>query len=132
MPIYISNEKRNDIIFHKQNGKNNHTIAEFMRVCVRTVERVWADFKINGKSESKVHNCGRKSVITFEQKDKIVQQINNTPDITLSELIEKLGLKITEAGLSKYLKKMDFTYKKRRLIQRNKIEKMCKKDGNNG
>ena len=115
MPKYISNEKRKDIIFHKQSGKENAIIAEFMRVCVRSVERVWADFQRAGKSEAKVKNCGRKSSITPSQKAKIIEKIKKTPDVTLNELIEKFDLKITEGGLSKYLKKLDFSHKKNNL-----------------
>ena len=132
MPKYISNEKRKDIIFHKENGKGNKVIAEFMCVCVRTVERVWKDFKAQGKVEANVHNCGRKSVITSEQNGKILEEIKNTPDITLNELIEKHDLKITEGGLSNYLKALGLTYKKRALIQQSKTEKTCKKNANNG
>ena len=131
LPKYISNEKRADIIFHKQSGKENQVIAEFMRVCVRSVERVWADFERHGKSETKVHNCGRKSVITPNQKVKIIAEIKERPDITLNELIEKFSLKITEGGLSKYLKKLGFSFKKRRLILMRKTEKMSNKNAKN-
>ena len=132
MPAYITNEKRADIIFHKKNGKESKTVAEFMCVCVRSVERVWKDFQTEGKVEANVHNCGRKSVITSEQNVKILEEIKNTPDITLNELIEKYDLKITEGGLSKYLKALGLTYKKKVLIQRNKTELMYKKNASNG
>ena len=132
MPAYITNEKRADIIFHKKNGKESKIVAEFMCVCVRSVERVWKDFQTEGKVEANVHNCGRKSVITSEQNAKILEEIKNTPDITLNELIEKYDLKITEGGLSKYLKALGLTYKKKVLIQRNKTEPMYKKNASNG
>jgi transposase len=131
MPKYISNEKRNDIIFHKQNGKENPVIAEFMRVCVRTVERIWLDFQTTGKSETKVQNCGRKSVITAKQQGKIIAQIKEIPDITLLELIEKFTLPITEGGLSKYLKKLGYSFKKRQLILQRKTVRMSRKNVKN-
>lgn len=122
MPKYITNEKRADIIFHKQDGKGNETIAEFLRVSVRTVYRVWRDYKIQGKIEANIHNCGRKSVISDKQKEEILEEIKKTPDITLNELIEKYDLKITESGLSKYLKALGLSYKKRVPIQLSKTE----------
>lgn len=128
MPKYISNEKRADIIFHKKNGKNNKEIAGFMRVCTRTVGRIWKDYQSIGKTEANIHKCGRKSSITDEQKEEILKEIENVPDITLNELIEKFELKITGGGLSKYLKKQGLTYKKRQHIQPNKTEKMFKKN----
>ena len=127
MPKYISNEKRADIIFHKKSGKNNKEIAAYMRVCTRTIGRIWKDYQSLGKTEANVCNCGRKSSITEEQKDHIIKEIENVPDVTLNELIKKFELKITEGGLSKYLKKQGFTYKKRQHIQLNKTEKMFKK-----
>ena len=132
MPKYITNEKRADIIFHKENGKDSKTIAEFMQVCIRTVDRVWRDYKTQGKVQANVNNCGRKSVITSEQNEKILEEIKNTPDITLNELIEKFDLKITEGGLSKYLKVLGLTFKKKVLIQQNKSEQTYKKNANNG
>jgi transposase len=131
MPKYISTEKRADIIFHKQSGKSNKLIAEFMRVCIRSVERVWADYEACGKSEANVQNCGRKSVITPEQKVKIISTIEEQPDITLNELIERFELAITEGGLSKYLKKLDYSFKKRQLIQQHKTGMMFKKNAKN-
>jgi len=38
--------------------------------------------------------------------------IKEKPDITLNELIESLGLSVTESGLSKHMKKLKLTYKK--------------------
>ena len=124
MPRYISVEKRKDIIFHKQNRKSSKEIAEFMRVTIRKVDQIWAEYRKTGKCELKIKNCGRKSVITSEQKEKIINQINSTPDITLNELIDMYGLNITEGGMSKYLKAMGYTFKKRQLILQNKTEKM--------
>ena len=132
VPKYTANEKRMDIIFHKQNGKNNKEIAEFMRVCVRTVSRVWKDYQTQGKIGASVHNCGRKSAITAHQHKQIFEEIEKTPDITLNELIEKFNLTITEGGLSKYLKKNGMTYKKRVLIQPNRTEQMCRRNEENG
>lgn len=102
-----------------------------MRVCVRSVERVWADFESHGKSETKVHNSGRKAMITPEQKEKIIAKIEEQPDVTLNELIEKFDLKITEGGLSKYLKKLDYSFKKRQLIRQRKTGKTSKRNAKN-
>jgi transposase len=131
MPKYISDEKREDIIFHKKAGKSSETIADFARVTVRAVDKIWALF-VNGKDYSnKVHNCGRKSVISVEQEAKIIAKIKKTPDITLLELIEKFSLPITESGLSKYLIKRGYSFKKRLLFQQNKNAQMSKKNAQN-
>jgi transposase len=47
---------------------------------------------------------------------KIVEEINKNSDINLVELINIFDLGISEQALSKKLKKLGFTFKKRRFI----------------
>jgi transposase len=69
-------------------------------------------------------NSGRKAKLSSEDTLKIIAKIEGKPDITLLELIDEFSLDISESGLSKVLKKLDFTFKKRLFIQKNKSEKM--------
>lgn len=128
MPKFISDEKRRDILYHKNNGESNKDIAKWLLIGVRSVERVLKMQKETGTIENKIGNCGRKSVISEEQEIKIIYEIKKTPDITLLELIEKLNLQITEGGLSNYLKKRGYSFKKRQHIQQNKTDPMFKKN----
>ena len=131
MPKYVSDEKRADIIQNSLDGANNKDIAKFARVTVRTVERILKEYRETGTSTVKVANCGRKSVISEEYKMKIIEKIEEQPDITLLEIIRELDLNITESGLSKWLKKQGFTYKKKQLIQQSKTAQMYKKNAKN-
>jgi transposase len=132
MPKVISKEKREDIISNKIEGKESSVIAEFLRVTTRAVDKIWKQFRESGNVETKIHNCGRKSVISAEQEVNIAKEIKETPDVTLLELIEKFSLQITESGLSKWLKKRGYSFKKRQLIQRSKTVLMSKKSEKNG
>jgi transposase len=113
LPKITSKEKREDIIYHSERGESNKTIAKWARVCLRTVERILERFKKTGSTDSKIHNCGRKSKISKSAEQKIIGQIEETPDITLNELIEKFDLPLTESGLSVRLKNLGYTFKKR-------------------
>jgi transposase len=75
LPKYVSKEKREDIIFHSKNGESNAVIAKFLRISVRTVERILKAFSEETAFDIKVHNCGRKSVINPEIEAKIIAKI---------------------------------------------------------
>jgi transposase len=52
--------------------------------------------------------------------DKIAKKMEQTPDITLKELIAEFNLQISQASLSKRLIKLGYTFKKRAFIQKNR------------
>lgn len=55
----------------------------------------------------------------------LCQWISEQPDITRAEMrerLEALGVKIQESGLSKWLKRLGFTYKKKHYMRMNEIE----------
>lgn len=119
----ISKEKRELIIKHKQNKKKEAEIAEWLGVSVRSVRRIWKLFTTIGDISSKMSNSGRNPKIPSETVLKIIAKIEEQPDITLLEMIDEFSLDITESGLSKMLKKLDFTFKKRLFIQKSKNAK---------
>jgi transposase len=131
LPKVISEEKRNDIIFHKKNGKESREIAEFLRVTTRSVDKIWRLYQNSGSVENKVRNCGRKSVVSEEMGAKIIEKITHT-DLTLLEIIDEFKLPMSVGGLSKWLKKRGLTYKKRLSAQRGRNSTMSRKSGENG
>ena len=120
----ISKEKRELIIRHKQGKKKEADIAEWLDVSVRSVRRIWKLYRTIGDISSNTGNAGRKSKLSSESTLKIIAKIEEQPDITLLELIDEFSLDISESGLSRILKKLDFTFKKRLFIQKNKNEMM--------
>jgi transposase len=131
MPKPISNEVREKIIQHKKNGEKEIDIARWLLITKSSVGRIWGEYKRNENYLLKYENCGRKSVISSELECKILNKIKEIPDITLLEIIENLELKITESGLSKWLKKRGYSFKKKTLIPKNKIVKKSKKNAKN-
>jgi transposase len=123
MPKPLSSEKRADIIKHHINGENSKDIAKWEFISVRTVERVVARYKATGNYDAFLHNCGRKPLISEEKMKAVVERVKLEPDITLAELINVFNLPFSTSALCKRLRKLGFTFKKKRFIQRLKPAK---------
>ena len=119
----ITNEEREKIIKHKQNGETIENIAKWLFVSISSVYKILALHKKTGSVSPKPYT-GNNRKITKEQDEIIEETIQETPDITLLELIDKIDLNVSESGLSKHLKKMGLTFKKRHSILMDRKEKM--------
>lgn len=113
MPKFITIENRKTIVENKKKNKTSREIADFLNISTGAVDVIWGKYKNTGDITPKINNCGRKSVITLEQKRQIEKTIKETPDSTLQEIIDKLDLNITVSGLSYWLKKEGYSYKKK-------------------
>ncbi len=113
----LSKEIREKIIEHKQNGVTEKTIAEWLIISDRSVSRICSRFRKTGKIDPLPRNCGRKSAVSEEKMKEVIAEIEKHPDVTLGELREKFELNLSLPALSKKLKKLGFTYKKRLYIQ---------------
>jgi len=112
---------RENIVLAMQRKEKRSTIAMWLNVSISTIDKVWHKFKETG-TYLPIPYTGRKSTLTIKQEEDIRIKIAQTPDITIIELIAELNLDITESGLSRHLKKMDLTFKKRLSMQTAKNE----------
>jgi len=118
-----SNEIREKIIQHKQNGATEKNISIWLIISQSTVTKVWALFRKTGSFLPKPRTQGRKPKISSEKMAEIEAKFEEQPDITLNEIIEEFNLKMTEGALSKCLKKADLTFKKRLSIRKNRSDR---------
>ena len=81
------------------------------------MSRICSRFRKTGKIDPLPRNCGRKSAVSEEKMKEVIAEIEKHPDVTLGELREKFELNLSLPALSKKLKKLGFTYKKRLYIQ---------------
>jgi len=121
------NKTRENIILAKQRNEKRETIAFWMNVSVSTVDKVWRRFVDTG-SYMPTPYTGRKSSTDALMDEKICAVINENPDITLEELINKLSLPLTISGLCRKLDRMGFSFKKRQLIRQNKTAPTSKRN----
>ena len=125
MPLPLSEEIREKIIYHKENGAKNKEIVKWLRVSKRSVERIWRLYKEENTIEPKPHKKGRKPAFCSNKLEEIASKIAEQPDITLEELIEYFELNISISALSRKLKKLDLTFKKRHFSQKSNCALMC-------
>jgi len=119
MPMPLSKEMRELIIYHKKTGAKNTEISKWLQITTKSVQRIWKLYKEKNTIAPKPHNKGRKSAFCEKKMEKIRTKIAEQPDITLDELVEEFNLNISISALSRKLTKLDLTFKKRRYFQRN-------------
>jgi transposase len=128
----ISSEKRADIIRHMEAGEKQADIAKWLFVCVQTVSRVWQRFLTRGSYEPDSRNSGRKALVSDETMGRVEARVKEVPDITLLELIEEFELPISQMALSKRIRKLGYTYKKKRSIRVAAGGKTSSRQGRHG
>lgn len=107
----ITNEKREMLIAAKERGEKEEEIAKWLDISKRSIGTIWRLYRQTG-SYLPTPYSGRKSVITQEKIAEIEEAVRSSPDMTLSELIEKLSLPIKKSQLSRLLLSLGYTVKK--------------------
>ena len=123
----ISNEKRELIIEAKQRGEKEGAIAIWLKISKRSVSTIWKLFKDTSNFQPAKYT-GRKSRLSDKKIDEICSAVNENPDMTLNELIERLSLPVRKSRLSKLLIKLGFSYKKRRFTRKSSLGVMSRKN----
>jgi len=118
----ISNSERKKIIEARERGESYENIVKWFKISISTVFNVLRKYKETGSYEAKPFP-GKQSGFTNEMNAKIIAKIKETPDITQQDLIDELKLNITQPGLSKHLKKLGYTLKKRLSMQQESKKK---------
>ena len=107
----ISNDKRELIIIAKKRGDKEDEIALWLNVSKSSVAKIWKLYKTKG-SILPTKNTGRPSRLSVSEVDRISREVDQVPDMTLNELIDKLALPIKKSQLSKLLIGLGYTFKK--------------------
>jgi len=115
----LTTKLRGLIIYHKENGAKNREIAKWLKITERSVERILKLYREEQTIESKPHKKGRKPAISDDTMEKIKAKIAKQPDITIEELIEHFELNISISALSRKLRKMNLSFKKRHYLQKS-------------
>ncbi len=68
---------------------------------------------------------GRKSILSREQLDEIAEKIINQPDISISEIKEKLNLPVSGENIREKVVQMGFVYKKKSLHASERERSRC-------
>ena len=68
----ISNDKREEIIKHKEAGESEENISKWLFIHPITVQRVWKRYMETGNYEPSPLNNGRKPKVSKATMDKVV------------------------------------------------------------
>ena len=119
MPMPLSKEIREKIVYHKQQGAKNAEISKWLLVSIDSVKRIWKLYEKHSSVAPKPHKRGRKPAFCESVMNKLTAKVKEQPDITLAELIAEFRLTISISALSRKLIKEDLSFKKRRCFPKN-------------
>jgi len=104
---------RNRVIKKHEDGKKVNEIANELSVKKSFVYNMLGLYKSTGSVEAKPHRGGKKATIDDYMLLQIEALVLETPDITLQEIKDELGLKISLSIICDTInKKLNLRYKK--------------------
>lgn len=119
-PLSIDLRQRIVQAYENQEGSQQQ-IAERFRVSVRSVVRLLDQWRKTQSLEPKPHGGGRAVGLSEEQQAALREALEKTPDATLEELREIVGVQVGGQGsrvsimcVFRALRRMDITRKKSR------------------
>ena len=115
-----SMDLRERVISDCDAGLGTKSVAEKYSVSRAWVRRLKQHRRERGDIKPRV-GTGRPAVIDAERLRALVAK---QPDATLVELRDRLGVEITPQAVSKALRRLGLTFKKRRSVRRNRIDPM--------
>ena len=117
-------------------------IAEIFGVNERTIYERIQDYKERGTTELRIHQRGRKRLITPEDDERIkdlinknnditiheINLINKNNDITIHEINETLHLNVNDETVRQHVVKMGFRYKKKSIYASERGRSRCERE----
>lgn len=111
----LHNEARELMVEGYERTHDVNGIAAAYGISKWTVYHLSEQKRVTGSVMLRPSQRGRKSLINEEDKCRIRQCIDQIPDITISELREKLGLKASYPTVARIVHAMGYTVKKKSL-----------------
>ena len=121
----LHNEARELLVEGYERTHDAEGIAQAYSVSKWTVYRLVNQKRKTGSVALRVNQRGRKPELTGEDREQIRACIEETPDITIEELREKLGLTASYSTVERAVNKMGYTYKKKSLHATERERPRC-------
>jgi transposase len=115
----FSGRERRKIIALYQSGLETGDIAQQFGASESGVRRVWQQYREQGRDEPAYANCGRKPLLSDEQKQQVLLQVvRERPDLFLRELGQeverRVGVRVCRQTIGRWLSDLGVTRKKSR------------------
>ena len=108
----LHDETRKLLIEAWNKTHNAKEIAECFSVNTSTVYRLEKQMRETGSVKTRTSQRGRKHALTPEDIQNIDRVVQQEPDITIDEIIDKLGLHVCNETVRKAVIKLGYSYKK--------------------
>ena len=109
----LHNETRNLLVEAYEKTHDAKGIAQAYGVSVPTVYRIAEQKAKTGSVDLRVNRRGRKRVLTQKNLEDIAKTIKAQPDITLTEIVDKLKLPVGIETVRRAIRAMGFRRKKK-------------------
>lgn len=123
----LHNEARELLVKAYEKTGNAREVAECFGVDISTVYRLYRQKKATGSVKLRTNKRGRKPSLSSEDLFNIDKAIQQQPDITIEEIIEKLDLHVTNETVRKAVIKMGYVYKKKSLYASERERPRCER-----
>lgn len=123
----LHNEARELLVKAYEKTGNAREVAECFGVDRSTVYRLYRQKKATGSVKLRTNKRGRKPSLSSEDLFHIDKAIQQQPDITIDEIIEKLDLTVTNETVRKAVIKMGYVYKKKSLYASERERPRCER-----
>ena len=109
----LHNEARELIVKAYERSHNAKEVARNFGVHRSTVHRLVKQMKETGNVELQTNKRGRHKVLNEKDMENIRKAVEEQPDITIDEIIEKLQLSVCNETVRKAVINLGFVYKKK-------------------
>lgn len=93
-------------------GKSTVEVARLFEVSPAWVRRLKQRRREWGIVHALPKNSGRKLKLMLDDQKRLVELVSKTPDATLAELRDQLGVKVDPATICRALQRLELTFKK--------------------
>ncbi len=121
----LSTEIRELMVKAYEKSHDAKEVARNFSVDKSTVYKYVRKMRKTGTVAVQTSKRGRKSILSREQLDEIAETIINQPDISISEIKEKLNLPVSEENIREKVVQMGFVYKKKSLHASERERSRC-------
>ena len=121
----LHDETRKLLIEAWNKTHNAKEIAERFSVNTSTVYRLEKQMCETGSVKTRTSERGRKHALTPEDLQNIDRVVQQEPDLTIDEIIDKLGLHVCNETVRKAVIKLGYSYKKKSLHASEQERPLC-------
>lgn len=122
----MSQETREMVVAARERGNTVAEISKVVGVSQRSIYKLLKQVRETGDCRARLSTRGRKPKLDAEGLRGLDELIQSEPDITLSEIQERIDVRLSISQLDRIVrKKLGYNFKKRRCTPANESGKTC-------